>query len=92
MANPEIASQNGLILAVNAGSYSLKISLFRRENIKKGPVDNINDHASAFLRLLMTEASIERSEIVHVCHRVVHGGDYFEPMIINSESYHHIEP
>ncbi|PCH42155.1 acetate kinase [Wolfiporia cocos MD-104 SS10] len=136
MANSETACQSGLILAVNAGSSSLKISLFRRRNsdakpvqpdhvvelllvssitqissspalfsfslashtqgreVKKESVDNINDHASAFshfLDYLKTEASIERSEIVHVCHRVVHGGDYFEPVIINSESYHHIK-
>ncbi|KAJ8468850.1 hypothetical protein ONZ51_g9376 [Trametes cubensis] len=128
------APKHGLILAVNAGSSSLKISLFKRDgaspesphdivdllltstitNIsqppasfsfqlashaegreaKKEPVKSIKDHASAFqhfLDYLKREASIDRSEIVHICHRVVHGGDYFEPVIITDESYHYIE-
>lgn len=130
----EAAPKHGLILAVNAGSSSLKISLFRKDgaspenphdvvdllltstitNIsqppasfsfslashaegreaKKEPVKEIKDHASAFqhfLDYLKREASIDRSEIVHICHRVVHGGDYFEPVIITDESYHYIE-
>ncbi|KAI9061055.1 acetate and butyrate kinase [Trametes sanguinea] len=130
----EVAPKHGLILAVNAGSSSLKISLFKKDgaspesphdvvdllltstitNIsqppasfsfslashaegreaKKEPVKEIKDHASAFqhfLDYLKKEASIDRSEIVHICHRVVHGGDYFEPVIITDESYHYIE-
>ncbi|KAH9902772.1 acetate and butyrate kinase [Cubamyces lactineus] len=128
------APKHGLILAVNAGSSSLKISLFKRDgassesphdivdllltstitNIsqppasfsfqlashaegreaKQEPVKSIKDHASAFqhfLDYLKREASIDRSEIVHICHRVVHGGDYFEPVVITDESYHYIE-
>ncbi|KAI0635650.1 acetate and butyrate kinase [Trametes polyzona] len=131
------APKHGLILAVNAGSSSLKISLFKRggssgssetspndtvellltstitnisqppaafsfalaahgegREAKKEPVQTIKDHASAFnhfLDYLKREASIDRSEIVHICHRVVHGGDYFEPVIITDESYHYIE-
>lgn len=131
--------RKGLILSVNAGSSSLKISLYRVKpneassedhfhapepvelllvssitNIsappasfsfspvahdsgreaKKEPVDSIHDHASAFahfLDYLKNEASIDRAEIAQICHRVVHGGDYFEPVVINKESYHHIE-
>lgn len=128
------APRSGLILSVNAGSSSLKISLYRLasqassassepvelllvssiSNISappasfsfslashtsgreasKEPVQAIHDHTSAFahfLDYLKREASIDRSEIVHVCHRVVHGGDYFEPVIINQESFEHIE-
>ena len=132
------APKSGLILAVNAGSSSLKISLFRRDgapsssgsglphdvvdllltstitNIsappalfsfslashgegreaKKEPAHDIKDHASAFahfLDYLKREASIDRGQIVHICHRVVHGGDYFKPVVITDESYHHIE-
>jgi len=126
-----------LILAVNAGSSSLKISLYRRvseaapaselshnvvsllldsslsnisappalftfslashkegREVKKEPVDEVKDHTGAFshfLDYLKAEASIDRSEIVYVCHRVVHGGDYFEPIVLTEESYHHIE-
>ncbi|KAF7799808.1 hypothetical protein EIP86_011050 [Pleurotus ostreatoroseus] len=136
------ASRSGLILSVNAGSSSLKISLFRlafslaslphshglvkepvelllessitnisappalfsfkftsvaqkrgRES-KKEPVKSIHDHSTAFahfLDYLQQEADIDRSQIVHVCHRVVHGGDYLEPVTITNESYDHIE-
>ncbi|OBZ72094.1 putative acetate kinase [Grifola frondosa] len=127
-----------LILAVNAGSSSLKISLFKRDGhsttyappeehdvvsllltsnitnisappalftftlasygegreVKKEPVPAIKDHATAFahfLDYLKREASIDRSAVRHVCHRVVHGGAYFEPVIIMDESYHQIE-
>ncbi|KAI0649426.1 acetate and butyrate kinase [Trametes meyenii] len=130
----EKGPKHGLILAVNAGSSSLKISLFKRDGVspesphdivellltstitnisqppasfsfqpvahsegreaKKEPVQSIKDHATAFqhfLDYLKREASIDRSEIVHICHRVVHGGDYFEPVVITDESYHYIE-
>ena len=128
------APKSGLILSVNAGSSSLKLSLFRRDgassesghdvvdllltstitNIsappalfsfslashsegreaKKEPAKDIKDHANAFahfLDYLKREASIDRDQIVHICHRVVHGGDYFKPVVITEESYHHIE-
>ena len=132
------APKSGLILAANAGSSSLKISLFKRtgaptlhdsssssnavellltstitnisapparfsfalaahgegREAKKEPVESVHDHASAFahfLDYLKREASIDRGQIVHVCHRVVHGGDYFKPVVITEESYQHIE-
>lgn len=124
MANQRRRRKPGLILSVNAGSSSLKISLFRNEkqpgddpiitlllnssisNISSPPakfsfqhakevdVSSISDHASAFahfLDYLRKEASIDPNEIVHVCHRVVHGGDYTDPVVISDESYHHIE-
>lgn len=135
MSEPR-APREGFVLSVNAGSSSLKISLYRNRpqsssdsitgdtvelllsssitNIsappasfsfslavhqsgreaKREPVDSIHDHSSAFthfLDYLKGEASIDRSQIVHVCHRVVHGGDYFEPVVITNESYEHIE-
>jgi len=131
-----MVNQHGLILSVNAGSSSLKISLSRLSDesartegepdsepitllltssisslssppakfsfdypsfvkgVKEEDVPSINDHASAFahfLDCLKKDASIDRDEIIHVCHRVVHGGDYTDPVIISNESYHHIE-
>ncbi|KAG1747162.1 Acetokinase family-domain-containing protein [Suillus paluster] len=117
-----------LVLAVNAGSSSLKISLFRRSannaanpvlllsssissifappaKFKFSPValqhrslneevDSIRDHASAFthfLDRLREEGSVDSTDIKHIAHRVVHGGDYTNPVIISEESYHHIE-
>jgi acetate kinase len=132
----QLCDRKGLILAVNAGSSSLKISLYRNTSdvssteissdpvelvlvsnitdisappalfslstrnhdvgseIKKEPIDSIHDHTSAFVYFLDTlqeKAGIDRSQIVHVCHRVVHGGDFYEPVVITNESYHHIE-
>ncbi|KAH7884699.1 Acetokinase family-domain-containing protein [Phlebopus sp. FC_14] len=119
-----------LILAVNAGSSSLKISLYRRvsenattpqllltsaiSSISSPPAkfafhhytthvtdkhsetseSSIRDHESAFahfLDRLRKDASIDSKDITHVCHRVVHGGDYTEPIVISEQSYRHIE-
>lgn len=125
-------ASRGHILAVNAGSSSLKISLFVSQepntssepvkliltssisNISAPPakfsfkaledssdasnvdeeVSSIKDHASGFAHFLDTlkrQGNIDRSSIAHVCHRVVHGGDYADPVIISDETYHHIE-
>lgn len=103
-----------LILAVNAGSSSLKISVYRRSNpvtlILSSSISNINSplanlswsnnplsiqhHASAFaifIDYLNHDHHIDCSNIKLICHRVVHGGNYTQPVIINQQSYHHIE-
>ena len=56
--------------------------------------DAIHDHASAFSRFLdalKTQASLDNQRVIYICHRVVHGGDYNEPILITQESYDHIE-
>ncbi|KAK0202601.1 acetate and butyrate kinase [Desarmillaria ectypa] len=118
--------RTGLVLAVNAGSSSLKISLYDiRESIAPcllltssissitappakfsfklvstefknttSDVPSITDHASAFAHLLHAlqgETDIDKDAIVNVCHRVVHGGDYSDPVVISDETFHHIE-
>ena len=130
-----------LILAVNAGSSSLKISVFRlasplgpaeshdvdsttdsrmvliascsvtsifsspkfsftdhssprRPDSDGGDALGIRDHATAFSRFLdhlKVGANIDAADILYVCHRVVHGGDFHDPVVINQETYHHIE-
>ncbi|TDL16842.1 acetate and butyrate kinase [Rickenella mellea] len=126
-----------LILSVNAGSSSLKISVFqptvssdtnrveepvsllltaslsnlssppatfsssanaqisRAKNVKHNEeADGVKDHESGFeyfLDHLQRETTLEKKDIVYVCHRVVHGGDYPGPVLISPESYHHIE-
>lgn len=52
--------------------------------------DAITDHASAF-RVLESNASIDHKNIVCICHRVVHGCDYTQPIITSKPSYNHIE-
>ena len=119
-----------LVLSLNAGSSSLKISLYQRDlsssaaepvtllltssissisappakfsfhlasdtrKSSEAPIDTIKDHDTAFshfLKALRSQASIDEERIVYICHRVVHGGDYLEPVEITEESYHHIE-
>ena len=123
-------SAKNLILSVNSGSSSLKVSLYElaeRNNddpvqllvtsamssisapparfsfkpvsgnfqaTSDEPIDSIHDHASAFshfIERLEKDTSIDPSRIRYICHRVVHGGDYIEPVEITDESYHHIE-
>lgn len=112
-----------LILSVNAGSSSLKLSLYSQavagrdelnlvltssfssissppakfsfgSDITNETVDSIQNHASAFeyfLEKLQLKGSIDSTRIKYICHRIVHGGDYTQPVEINQESYHHIE-
>ena len=139
-----MASQDNdrdLVLAVNAGSSSLKLSVFAPnpsydpstsaskptaepvsllltasiENITSPPalftfkatasdvtdkslknekVEEVKDHESGFayfVKFLEENTRFEKAHVKHVCHRVVHGGDYPGPVLISSESYHHIE-
>ncbi|KAG7444968.1 acetate kinase [Guyanagaster necrorhizus] len=121
-----MSPRTGLVLAVNAGSSSLKISLyalrggttpcllltssissitappakFSFKSVSTEPKNivsdilSITDHASAFahfLHVLQGEADIDKGAIVNICHRVVHGGDYSDPVIIGDETLHHIE-
>ena len=129
--------EQALILSVNAGSSSLKISAFgpshdydpsnpfsepvsliltssienltappalfsfsaahpgvSEKRLRNDKVDEIKDHETAFayfVRFLAENTKFEKGHIKHVCHRVVHGGDYPGPVLISSESYHHIE-
>ncbi|KAI0067177.1 acetate and butyrate kinase [Artomyces pyxidatus] len=134
------APRTGLILSLNSGSSSLKISLYRltsqtppeadapgdpvklvltsaisgisasptfdfsivdpsaikkdARTAKDDAAPDVHDHTTAFahfLDYLKQEADIDRDQIVHVCHRIVHGGDYYTPVIITEESYHHID-
>lgn len=138
--SPMTSPNSRYILSLNAGSSSLKISLFsllpkdsevHEGNILLEPVslvltssisdisssparftfeladsafsptsntddstDAITDHASAFhhfIRTLESSTSIDHQSIVYICHRVVHGGDYTQPIIITKSSYNHIE-
>ena len=113
-----------LILAVNAGSSSLKITLFRRlsddriaeellvasiSSIQSSPtfklsasgastinedVASISNHSSAFayfLDAVRKRADINLDQIRFICHRVVHGGDFREPVKIDERSYSYIK-
>jgi acetate kinase len=54
----------------------------------------VTDHETAlkhFLEFLQENTSFKEEHIKHICHRVVHGGEYTKPTKISSESYHRIE-
>ncbi|KAG6832799.1 hypothetical protein H0H92_009418 [Tricholoma furcatifolium] len=100
-----------LILAVNAGSSSLKIALFQLAdpvalvltssitniaaphtkftfNATTESCPDIADHASAFAHFLARLP--DSSHVACVCHRVVHGGDYSAPVVIDNAAYDRI--
>ena len=142
------AHRKDLILAVNSGSSSLKISLYRLvssfnpsssnpssfplgkepvelllvctisnlsappallswkpsphstpsidfgEPLEDAKVDKVNSHTTAFtyfLEHLQNASGLDKDAIGKVCHRVVHGGDYIDPVVIDAKSYEHIE-
>lgn len=61
-------------------------------------VDGISSHDDAFERILarfIDDADLReissKDGIEYICHRVVHGGDYPNAHLIDSETYHHLE-
>jgi acetate kinase len=121
------------ILSVNAGSSSLKISLYEvcktegenpvtlilsssitsissppavvslkhvdakggEENLDVSgqPVETITSHEAAFSHFLtlLNRSTLPTEKITHVCHRVVHGGDFGDPIEIGKEEFERIE-
>ncbi len=118
-----------LILSINAGSSSVKVSVYLAEKpedtprqlaeaqiagltappykltyergsekVKDQDVDGVKSQEDAFdymLNHLTTDKGLSeissRESITHACHRVVHGGNYPDAHIIDSETYHHLE-
>ncbi|KAJ5818500.1 hypothetical protein N7474_004091 [Penicillium riverlandense] len=114
------------ILAVNAGSSSVKITFYTFEKPPKAIVDaqvsgitappstlkyqrgavkhkeQLKEHLStpqdAFKFLLsrcfsdpeLSEVACD-DDLAYICHRVVHGGDYREAVVINDDTYHHLK-
>jgi len=97
----EPSKQPSLILESQIDNISAPPALFtfkskasKAESVKDQKQDDITDHASAFdyfLHFSQKEAGIRREDISHICHRVVHGGDYLDPVLIKKDTYHHIE-
>ena len=119
-----------IILSVNAGSSSVKISVYSAsqgqepkelaetqidgltapppqlkytrgsQSIYKGKnleekISSQNDAFKYMLEQLIADKEFEainrKEDIAIVCHRVVHGGDYEMPQVINEDTYHHLE-
>jgi acetate kinase len=109
------------ILSVNAGSSSLKLSLFSQTGDGNNPLDhlltasvasisahatfsvkcnipnvltmkeqldNVHDHSRAFERFLkfLDSRRVDKTKIKWICHRVVHGGRFNGPVVVDEES------
>ena len=127
-----LKSEFNIILAVNAGSSSLKISVYLFDNhsskdelksilessfsnissppalfsfeslekgtgiasVRKSEVHQVSTHEQAFAHFLhhsKEAAKIDPNRISYVCHRVVHGGSFSEPVTITPNTYHKLE-
>ncbi len=118
-----------IILSVNAGSSSVKVSVYETSspaspptqlaeasisgltappaaftyaagstNTKNEQVPHVDSQESAFDHILDRLQSSEslpqvsdKQKITHVCHRVVHGGDYPEAHVIDDTTFHHLQ-
>ena len=119
-----------VILAINAGSSSVKISAYtpsengppqqiaeaqisgltappakltysrhgkmvsKNEQVKQN-IGSQDDAFGLLLQTLVEDAELKeigsKSDVKFACHRIVHGGDYDEARVINSDTYHHLE-
>ena len=118
-----------IILAINSGSSSVKVSCYEAKEIGQDPrkladaevagltappatlkyttgstsikgqeLKDINSQEDAFdylLNHLVEDDGVQqvksKDDITHACHRVVHGGDFSGPHVVDSETYHMLE-
>ncbi len=64
-----------MIIVINSGSSSIKLSLFEGERLQKHILlEEVKEHYKALRRLLQ---QFDHSDLEYVVHRVVHGGSEF---------------
>ena len=119
-----------IILSINAGSSSVKISVYQTAGsgqdpellaepqvagltappctfsygrgplrVKDQQVDQSLDSQDDAFRYLLDRLVHDhdlpqissRQDIAVACHRIVHGGDYDDAQLIDSDTYHHLE-
>lgn len=71
-------------------SFKAHVPDISSKELKKQEIDEIKDHDSGFqyfLKFLEGNTKFDKSHVKHICHRVVHGGDYPGPVLISSERY-----
>ena len=123
MSDPKI------ILSINAGSSSVKVSVYSCQNTNSDPnelavaqvdgltappptlkyergdhrvkgkeVKDVKNQEDAFRVILEQLEKDEglpslknRDDIGFACHRVVHGGDYDRPKVVDGDAFRHIE-
>ena len=78
-------------------SYSLTRSLYpERQSVLPSSVNNHTAAFEFFLQTLFsdqefTNLAYERHNITHVCHRVVHGGDFSDSVIVETNTYERLQ-
>ena len=74
-----------MVLVLNSGSSSIKLSLFEKETLVKHLVlEEISDHEKELHKLLF---KLDTANIKYIAHRVVHGGNEFvKPTRITQEN------
>lgn len=122
-------SSSKIILSINAGSSSVKVSVYSSQDSNSDPHDlavaqvdgltapppklkyergdhrikgkeikDVKNQEDAFRFILEQLEKDEglpelknRDDIGFACHRVVHGGDYNGPKVVDGEAFRHIE-
>lgn len=122
-------SNSKIILSINAGSSSVKVSVYSSQNSNSDPhelavvqvdgltappptlkyecgdhkikgeeINDVKNQEDAFRFILEQLEKDEglpglknRNDIGFACHRVVHGGDYKGPKVVDGEAFKHIE-
>ena len=75
-------------LSYERGDYKITNQEVQTSTSNEDACNTILDH------LIEDKDSTEinrREDITHVCHRIVHGGDYPDAHIIDQDTYHHLE-
>lgn len=118
-----------IILSINSGSSSVKVSVYSTQGSQEYPlqlaeaqvagltappatlsygrgsertrnkrIEGVESQEDAFeyiLSHLVNDSGLSeitaKDDISYTCHRVVHGGDYPNAHVIDSETYHHLE-
>lgn len=79
------------ILVINAGSSSIKYSLYESASLRlidHGLIEELRDHHEGFeiMRLQFQQHGIDITQINAIGHRVVHGGERFhEPALVDDD-------
>lgn len=95
--NPPRAIANAQISGITAPPPILKYqcgSTKKKEELKE-KLDTPQDTFKFLLKRCFTDPELSdvasEEDLAFICHRVVHGGDYSDPVEINDETLHHLE-
>ncbi|KAL8883341.1 MAG: hypothetical protein Q9192_007238 [Flavoplaca navasiana] len=76
------------IFNLRAGSINTGKQEIRDVDIQESAFEYILDHLQACEALPQIS---DKHDITHICHRVVHGGDYPDAHIIDDNTFHHLQ-